>query len=123
MTRVKRGTVARKRRQKILNFNKGYRAAASVLFRTANQRFMKALKSAYQNRRRKKRDFRSLWISRLNATLRLHGITYHEFIHILKTSEIVYNRQILSQFSLFDIETFQKFFKMLLQIRIQKLSL
>lgn len=60
MTRVKRGIVARKRRKKILNYTKGFRGAASTLFRTANQRYMKALKLSFINRRKKKRDFRSL---------------------------------------------------------------
>jgi large subunit ribosomal protein L20 len=102
MTRVKRGIIARKRRQKILNMNKGFRGAASVLFRTANQRYMKSLKSAYENRHNKKRDFRRLWISRLNSAVRMNGLNYSQFVYMLKKSEIVLNRKILSQLSICD---------------------
>nr|YP_003795542.1 ribosomal protein L20 [Floydiella terrestris]ACZ58497.1 ribosomal protein L20 [Floydiella terrestris] len=114
MTRVQRGIVARKRRKKILSITSGFRGAASVLFRTANQRYMKALRSAYQNRRQKKRDFRRLWISRLNAAVRNNGLSYNEFIHALKTCNIALDRQILSQLSLCDANSFAVLYEKLL---------
>nr|YP_009329578.1 ribosomal protein L20 [Chlamydomonas leiostraca]APD80591.1 ribosomal protein L20 [Chlamydomonas leiostraca] len=106
MTRVKRGTVSRKRHKKILKLNKGFRGSASVLFRTANQQSMKALRYAYRNRRQKKRDFRSVWIARLNAAVRRYGLNYSEFIHYLKTRSIGLNRKILAQLSICDPEAF-----------------
>nr|AYQ94282.1 ribosomal protein L20 [Chaetopeltis orbicularis] len=122
MTRVQRGSVARKRRKKVLSITKGFRGAASVLFRTANQRYMKALRSAYRNRRQKKRDFRSLWISRLNAAVRNNGLSYNEFIHALKTCDIILNRQILSQLSLCDSNSFSALYDKLLPILMNSLS-
>lgn len=119
MTRVKRGIVARKRRKKILNLTKGFRGAASKLFRTANQRYMKALKLSYINRRKKKRDFRSLWISRLNAVARKTGLNYNLFIFALKTCNIQLNRKILSQLSICDPETFQVLYKTLQPLLIK----
>lgn len=109
MTRVKRGNVSRKRHKKVLNLTKGFRGAASLLFRTANQQNMKALRSAYSNRRKKKRNFRRLWITRLNAAIRAHGFNYNEFFFFLKNSNILLNRKILAQFSICDPETFVKF--------------
>ena len=106
MTRVKRGNVSRKRHKKILKLNKGFRGAASVLFRTANQQSMKALRYSYRNRRQKKRDFRSLWIARLNAAVRIYGLNYSEFIHYLKTRNIELNRKVLAQLSICDPEAF-----------------
>nr|QUO99071.1 ribosomal protein L20 [Oedogonium sp. 260-2_chl] len=110
MTRVKRGIISRKRRQKILNMNKGFRGAASVLFRTANQRYMKSLKSAYENRHTKKRNFRRLWISRLNSAVRLNGLNYSQFVYMLKKSDIILNRKILSQLSICDPGVFKELY-------------
>ena len=110
MTRVKRGIISRKRRQKILNMNKGFRGAASVLFRTANQRYMKSLKSAYENRHTKKRNFRRLWISRLNSAVRLNGLNYSQFVYMLKKSDITLNRKILSQLSICDPGVFKELY-------------
>lgn len=110
MTRIKRGIIARKRRQKILTMNKGFRGAASVLFRTANQRYMKALKSSYDNRHIKKRNFRRLWITRLNAAVRLNGINYSQFVYMLKNAGIVLNRKMLSQLSICDQEIFNELY-------------
>nr|AYQ95130.1 ribosomal protein L20 [Protosiphon botryoides] len=106
MTRVKRGNVSRKRHKKILKLNKGFRGAASVLFRTANQQSMKALRYSYRNRREKKRDFRSLWIARLNAAVRRYGLNYSEFINYLKIRSIKLNRKVLAQLSICDPEAF-----------------
>lgn len=109
MTRVKRGTVSRKRHKKVLNMNKGFRGAASTLFRTANQRNMKALKNAYADRRKKKRDFRRLWIARVNAAVRRYGFNYSEFMHCLKKSSILLNRKTLAQLSISDPDAFLQF--------------
>lgn len=106
MTRVKRGNVSRKRHKKIFKLNKGFRGAASVAFRTANQQSMKALRYSYRNRREKKRDFRSVWITRLNAAVHRYGLNYSEFIHDLKTKNIQLNRKVLAQLSICDPEAF-----------------
>ena len=108
MARVKRGNVARKRRKKILKLAKGYRGAHSKLFRTANQQVMKALRYAYRDRRNKKRDFRRLWITRINAAARLNGTTYSRLIGDLKTANIQINRKMLAQMAVLDPNTFTK---------------
>jgi large subunit ribosomal protein L20 len=88
MARVKRGNVARKRRNKILKLAKGFRGSHSKLFRTANQQVMKALRYAYRDRRNRKRDFRRLWITRINAASRMHGVSYSQLIGQLKKADI-----------------------------------
>ena len=108
MARVKRGNVARKRRKKILKMAKGYRGSHSKLFRTANQQVMKALRNAYRDRRRRKRDFRRLWIARINAAARLNGMSYSKLIGGLKKAEISLNRKMLAQLAVLDPETFAK---------------
>lgn len=107
MVRVKRGNVARKRRKKILSLASGFRGAHSVLFRVANQQVMKALRYSYVDRKQKKRIFRRIWISRINAAARLKGISYSQFLHKLKDSKIDLNRKILSQIAVLDAATFQ----------------
>jgi len=109
MTRVKRGNVSRKRHKKVLNSTKGFRGAASLLFRTANQQNMKALRYLYENRRKKKRNFRRLWIARINAAVRTYGLSYSEFLYLLKNSKILLNRKVLAQLSICDPDTFFKF--------------
>lgn len=109
MTRVKRGNVSRKRHKKVLNLTKGFRGAASLLFRTANQQNMKALRYAYATRRKKKRSFRRLWITRLNASIRAYGLNYSEFLYSLKNSQILLNRKVLAQLAICDPDTFLKF--------------
>jgi large subunit ribosomal protein L20 len=106
MTRVKRGNVARKRRKKILKLAKGFRGSHSTLFRTANQQVMKALRNAYRDRRKKKRDFRGLWIARINAAARSQGMNYSQLIDKLKKANIQLNRKMLSQIAVKDPETF-----------------
>nr|ALO21412.1 ribosomal protein L20 [Golenkinia longispicula] len=106
MTRVKRGSVSRKRHKKILKMVKGFRGAASLLFRTANQRNLKALSYSYLNRRKKKRDFRRLWITRVNAAVRRHAMSYSEFMYYLKKSSIKLNRKVIAQLAVFDPEMF-----------------
>jgi large subunit ribosomal protein L20 len=108
MTRVKRGNVARQRRKKILKLAKGFRGAHSKLFRTANQQVMKALRNAYRDRRKRKRDFRRLWITRINAAARTHGISYSQLTGKLKKANIQLNRKILAQLAILDPEAFGK---------------
>ena len=107
MVRVKRGNVARKRRKKILSLASGYRGAHSVLFRVANQQVMKALRYSYIGRKEKKRIFRRIWISRLNAASRLNGISYSQLIHKFKKANVNLNRKMLSQIAVLDASTFQ----------------
>lgn len=108
MTRVKRGNVARKRRKQVLKLAEGFRGSSSKLFRTAQQRTMKALSYAYQDRQKKKRQFVGLWISRLNAAAHIHGINYSNFRHLLKNNGILLNRKILSQVAIRDQEAFDQ---------------
>ena len=115
MTRVKRGNVARKRRKKILKLAKGFRGSHSKLFRTANQQVMKALRNAYRDRRKKKRDFRRLWITRINAAARMQGISYSQLINKLEKANISLNRKILAQLAIQDAEAFQKVVELALQ--------
>lgn len=107
MVRVKRGNVARKRRKKILSLASGYRGAHSVLFRVANQQVMKALRYSYVGRKQKKRIFRKIWISRINAASRLNGISYSRLINEFKKSNIDLNRKMLSQIAVLDASTFK----------------
>jgi large subunit ribosomal protein L20 len=107
MVRVKRGNVARKRRNKILKLASGYRGAHSILFRIANQQVMKALRYSYIGRKQKKRIFRRIWISRINAASRLNGLSYSQLIHQLKQSNIDINRKMLSQIAVLDSSAFK----------------
>jgi large subunit ribosomal protein L20 len=108
MSRVKRGNVARKRRKKVLKLAKGFRGSHSKLFRIANQQVMKALRNAYRDRRKRKRDFRRLWITRINAGARMHGMSYSKFTHLLKKAEIGLNRKMLAQLAMVDPQAFAK---------------
>ena len=102
MARVKRGNVARKRRNKILRLARGFRGSNGTLFRTANQRVMKALCNAYRDLRRRKRDFRRLWIARINAAARMNGVSYSRLIGGLKKADIRINRKMLAQLAVVD---------------------
>lgn len=108
MVRVKRGNVARKRRKKILKMAKGFRGSHSSLFRTAKQQVMKALRYSYAGRKQKKRDYRRLWIARINAGLLIHNMSYSRFIYLLKKSHVSLNRKILSQLMIMDYPSFEK---------------
>lgn len=108
MVRVKRGNVARKRRKKVLQLAKGYRGAHSRLFRVANQQVMKALRYSYIGRKQKKRIFRKLWITRINAAARANGLPYSKLIHNFKKSNIELNRKMLSQIAILDTSTFNE---------------
>lgn len=106
MTRIKRGNVARKRRKKVLKLAKGFRGSHSKLFRTAKQQVLKSLKYSYIGRKHKKRHYRRLWIVRINAAARIFGISYSQFIYLLKKKNIAVNRKILSQLALIDKSAF-----------------
>ena len=108
MVRVKRGNVARNRRNKILKIAKGFRGTHSKLFRMANQQVMKALRYSYVGRKRRKREFRSLWIVRINAAIRETGSSYSSFISKLKKSEVALNRKMLAQLAVLDKDCFTK---------------
>nr|YP_009690679.1 ribosomal protein L20 [Lomariopsis japurensis]QEG57459.1 ribosomal protein L20 [Lomariopsis japurensis] len=97
MTRVKRGSIARRYRKDILDFASGFRGAHSRLFRTANQQESKALARAYVDRRNRKREFRRLWIARINAAARKNGITYGATIHNSFDNQVFLNRKTLAQ--------------------------
>ncbi len=112
MTRVKRGNVARKHRNKILKLAKGFRGSHSRLFRVANQQVMKALRNAYRDRKKKKRDFRRLWIARVNAASRQHGISYSQLIGGLKKANIQLNRKMLAQLAIQDAHSFEQIVKL-----------
>lgn len=108
MVRIKRGNVARKKRKKILKMAKGFTGAHSCLFRTAKQQVLKSLKYAYVGRKQKKRQYRRLWITRINAGLMHYGLSYSKFINLLKINHIALNRKILSQLIILDNKTFNK---------------
>ena len=108
MVRIKRGNVAKKRRNKILRFAKGFKGAHSRLFRTANGQVMKALVYSYTGRKRRKQDFKRLWVCRVNAAARADGLTYSRLRNQLKKSSIELNAKMLAQLSVFDKETFSK---------------
>ena len=111
MVRIKRGNVARKRRKKVLSLAKGFRGTHSRLFRVSNQQVMKALRYGYVGRKRKKRDFRRLWITRINAASRLHDTNYSTLISKLKSSQISLNRKMLAQMAVNDMDSFTNLVK------------
>ncbi len=106
MPRVKRGVVAKARHKKILSKAKGYYGARSKLYKTANQAVTKAGQYAYRDRRQRKRQFRALWIARINAAARLHELSYSRFINGLKIAEIDIDRKILADIAVYDPDAF-----------------
>jgi large subunit ribosomal protein L20 len=100
--RVKRGYKARQRRKKVLKLARGFRGGRSKLFRTAADAVDKALMYAYRDRRAKKRDFRRLWIARINAAARMNNISYSKFIHGLKLAGIELDRKVLADLAISD---------------------
>ena len=100
--RIKTGTVTRRRHKKILKLASGYRGAKSRQFRVANQAVMKAGYYAYRDRRQVKRDFRRLWIARINAAARLNGTTYSRMINGLKKAGVTVNRKMLADLAIYD---------------------
>ena len=106
MPRVKGGVVSRKRRKRILKLAKGYYGAKHILFRTAKEQVMNSYYYAYRDRRQKKRDFRKLWITRINAAARLNGMSYSRFISGLKKANVDINRKVLSELAIHDPDAF-----------------
>ena len=97
MPRVKGGTVTRKRRKRVLKLAKGYYGSKHTLYKVANQQVMKSLMYAFRDRRQKKRDFRKLWITRINAAARINGLSYSRLMHGLKLAGIEVNRKMLAE--------------------------
>jgi len=116
--RVKGGKVTRRRRKKILKLAKGYFGSKHRLFRTAKQQVMKSLMYAYRDRRQRKRDFRRLWITRINAAVRERGLTYNKFMHGLKKAGVELNRKMLSDLAITDSKSFEK----LVELAKEKIS-
>ena len=106
MPRVKGGTVTRKRRKKVLKLAKGYFGSKRTLYKVANQQVMKSLMYAYRDRRQKKRDFRKLWITRINAAARMNGLSYSRLMHGLKVAGIEVNRKMLADLAVSDEKAF-----------------
>ncbi len=106
MPRVKRGVTARARHKKVLDAAKGYRGRRSRVYRVAKQAVMRAGQYAYRDRRNKKRVFRALWITRINAATREHGLTYSKFINGLKKAESALDRKVLADMAVTDKPAF-----------------
>ncbi len=100
MARVKGGMSTKKRRNRVLKLAKGYRGAKSKQFRTAKQAVMKSLSYAYVGRKLRKREFRRLWIARINAAARLNGLSYSRFMNGLKNANVNINRKMLSELAI-----------------------
>lgn len=106
MPRAKSSVVSRNRHKKILKLAKGYRGAKSKLFRVANQQVMKSLMYAYRDRKARKRDFRKLWITRINAAARMNGISYSRLMNGLRQAGVDINRKILAELAVNDAKAF-----------------
>ena len=106
MARVKGGVVSRKRRERVWKLAKGYYDAKHILFRTAIEQVVNSYYYAYRDRRQKKRDFRKLWITRINAAARLNGLSYSQLMHGLKLAEIEVNRKMLADLAVNDAAAF-----------------
>ena len=106
MARVKKAVNAKKKHKKILKLAKGFYGTKSKVFRAANPAVMRSLRSAYIGRKNKKRDFRRLWIARINAAARMNGISYSQFMNGLKKSGIEINRKMLSEMAIHDAAGF-----------------
>ena len=108
MARVKGALNARKRHKKVLKLAKGFRGARSKKYRIAKQSVMRALTSSYAGRKERKRQFRQLWIARINAAARINGLSYSKFMYGLKLAEVDLNRKVLSDMAINDAEGFAK---------------
>ena len=108
MARVKGGLGAKKRHNRVLKLAKGYRGARSKQYRVAKQSVMRALTSSYAGRKERKRQFRQLWIARINAAARMNGLSYSKFMFGLKNAGVVMNRKVLSDMAINDTEGFTK---------------
>lgn len=108
MARIKRGVTAHAKHKKVLKAAKGYYGSKSTLFKTANQAVIKSMTYSYIGRKRRKRDFRQLWIARINAASRQNGLSYSKFMYGLKKANINMNRKILSEMAINDPSAFSK---------------
>jgi large subunit ribosomal protein L20 len=108
MARVKRAMNARKYHKKVLKLAKGYYGGKSKLFKTANETVIRALRNAYVGRKLKKRDFRSLWIARINAATRMNGLSYSRFMNGIKLAGVDINRKMLSEIAINDPKAFSE---------------
>lgn len=108
MARVKGGMNAKQKHNKVLKLAKGYRGARSKQYRVAKQSVMRALTSSYAGRKQRKRQFRQLWIARINAAARINGLSYSKFMFGLKQAGVVMNRKVLSDMAINDAEGFAK---------------
>jgi large subunit ribosomal protein L20 len=108
MARVKRGNVARNRRKKILKLAKGFRASLSVIYRQAKPAVFRALSYQYRDRRRRKRDFRKLWVARISGALHGTDLNYSRFINLLSKKDIKLNRKMISEIAIKSPEAFEK---------------
>ncbi len=108
MARIKGGLNAKKKHNRVLKMAKGYRGARSKQYRIAKQSVMRALKSSYAGRKERKRQFRQLWIARINAACRLNDISYSKFMYGLKLADIEMNRKMLSELAINDAAAFTK---------------
>ncbi|AZS16723.1 50S ribosomal protein L20 [Paenibacillus motobuensis] len=106
MARVKGGFVVRRRHKKVLKLARGYFGSKHRIYKTANEQVMKSMQYAYRDRRTKKRDFRKLWIVRINAAARMNGLTYSKLMHGLKLAEVNINRKMLADLAVNDLEAF-----------------
>ena len=107
MARIKGGMNARKKHNRVLKLAKGYRGARSKQYRVAKQSVMRALTSAFAGRKEKKRQFRTLWIARINAAARLNGLSYSKFMYGLKLADVTVNRKMLAELAVNDAEGFK----------------
>jgi len=108
MTRVKRGTVKNRRHKKVLKEARGYTGSKSRTFKSAKQQVMKSMSYSYRDRKNNKRNFRRLWITRINAAARINGLSYNEFINGLKKSSVDINRKMLSDIAVNDPDAFKE---------------
>ncbi len=106
MARVKGGTVTRRRRKKVLKLARGYYGSKHTLFKTAKQQVMKSLSYSYRDRRQRKRDFRRLWITRINAAARMNGLSYNKLMYGLKQAGVDINRKMLADLAVNDKKAF-----------------
>lgn len=106
MARIKGGMNAKKKHKRVLKLAKGYRGARSKQYRVAKQSVMRALEESYTGRKQKKRQFRSLWIARINAAARINGLSYSKFMYGLKLAEVSVNRKMLSEMAISDPDGF-----------------
>ena len=106
MARIKGGMNAKKKHKRVLKLAKGYRGARSKQYRVAKQSVMRALEESYKGRKQRKRQFRQLWIARINAAARMNGLSYSKFMYGLKLAEVNVNRKMLSEMAISDPEAF-----------------